>query len=562
MNFRYSGFGLEGRERKLQRFLEVLPGLLTWTILVGMTVLSFAMPLAAGIVIIAFDLYWMLKLLYMTVFLILAYMRLSAEKSTDWMAFAEGLSDIDGLLSRLSARGGAGGLGGKLSRAMRRKELAKAARLGVNMPRAADVYNLVIIPVAKEGREIIEPGIRSIASGAFPPSRIIVALAVEARASSEVKGGVRDLAKEYKGRFFDLLIFEHPDGLPGEARVKGANATFAAKGAKDHLEKRNIPLNNVIVSCFDCDTVVEPDYFSSMTYHFLISPDRTRASFQPVPVYNNNIWDSPGITRVLETGSSFFQLVEATNPEELVTFSSHSMSFKALVEIGYWPVDMISDDSAIFWKAYVHYDGKYRVVPVYVTISMDAVIAESWWKTVKCVYKQRRRWAWGVESFPIITRAFLKKSDIPVLERVKCAVRMLKSHVGWAVWPFLLAVVGWLPALFAGREFSQTVLYYSAPRITRIIFNLAGIALLTSIILSLLLLPKPPKAKHSFLIRIGYALEWLLVPLTVIALSAIPAADAQTRLMFGRYMTFWVTDKTRNGKCGEKCRNNGGDVIK
>ena len=27
------------------------------------------------------------------------------------------------------------------------------------------------------------------------------------------------------------------------------------------------------------------------------------------------------------------------------------MSFTALVEIGYWPVDMISDDSAVFWKA-------------------------------------------------------------------------------------------------------------------------------------------------------------------------------------------------------------------
>ena len=33
------------------------------------------------------------------------------------------------------------------------------------------------------------------------------------------------------------------------------------------------------------------------------------------------------------------------------------MSFKALVEIGYWPVDMISDDSAIYWKAYIHYAG-------------------------------------------------------------------------------------------------------------------------------------------------------------------------------------------------------------
>ena len=70
-------------------------------------------------------------------------------------------------------------------------------------------------------------------------------------------------------------------------------------------------------------------------------------------------------------GSSFSQLTQSTDPSALVTFSSHSMSFKALVEIDYWPVDMISDDSAIYWKAYIHYAGAYTVVPMLVTVSMD-----------------------------------------------------------------------------------------------------------------------------------------------------------------------------------------------
>jgi len=69
----------------------------------------------------------------------------------------------------------------------------------------------------------------------------------------------------------------------------------------------------------------------------MICPDRLCASFQPVPVYHNNIWHVPGFARVVETGSSFYQLIECTNPEKLVTFSSHSMSFKALVEVNYWP---------------------------------------------------------------------------------------------------------------------------------------------------------------------------------------------------------------------------------
>ena len=53
---------------------------------------------------------------------------------------------------------------------------------------------------------------------------------------------------------------------------------------------------------------MEADFFAGLTYYYLTFPDRERASFQPVPVYNNNIWEAPGITRVLETGSSFFQL--------------------------------------------------------------------------------------------------------------------------------------------------------------------------------------------------------------------------------------------------------------
>jgi hypothetical protein len=263
-----------------------------------------------------------------------------------------------------------------------------------------------------------------------------------------------------------------------------------------------------------------------------------------VPVYNNNIWETPGITRVLEIGSSFFQLVEATNPEKLVTFSSHSMSFKALVEVGYWPVDMISDDSAIFWKSFIHYDGRYRVVPMYATLSMDAVVAQTRWKTLVNVYKQKRRWAWGVENFPIVMRAFLRDKNIPFFLKLKTGFKLFEGHISWTTWAFLLTIIGWLPAIFAGREFSHSVFYYSAPRITGTIFHLAAISLITSVILSLYLLPKK-EVSHPVLKRIAFAFQWLLVPLTFIFLSAIPALDAQTRLMLGKYMTFWVTDKVK-----------------
>jgi hypothetical protein len=229
------------------------------------------------------------------------------------------------------------------------------------------------------------------------------------------------------------------------------------------------------------------------------------------------------------------------------------MSFQALVEVEYWPVDMISDDSAIYWKSLIHYDGRYSVIPMYVTLSMDVVGADTFWQTARNVYKQKRRWAWGVENFPIVMRAFLKsgKSDksgksgkIPFYDKFRYIFKLFEGHISWATWGFLLAFIGWFPIIFARGEFTSSVMYYNAPRITQTIFNLALLSLLISIILSISLLPKTD-IRHPLRKKIGHALEWLLIPVILLIFSALPSLDAQTRLMFGRYMEFWVADKTR-----------------
>ena len=112
-------------------------------------------------------------------------------------------------------------------------------------------------------------------------------------------------------------------------------------------------------------------------------------------------------------------------------------------------------------------------------------------------------------------------------------------------------MIGWLPALLVGREFSDSVLYYSAPRITATIFGLASVSLATTIILSLSLLPKRP-VRWSSLATIGHALEWLLIPVISTFFSALPALDAQTRLMRGRNLEFRVSGKGRRREDGWK----------
>ena len=514
MNFCYSKQSLAPGEARLERIFEIIPGLASWTILAGMTVLSVWRPLWAAVIIIVFNLYWVLRLFYVTLFLVLSYLRLSAEAKTDWSKKIHDLGH---------------------------------ATTEPFPPSPDQIVHLVIIPAVKETRQILEPGIKSLLQGKFSPKQILVILAVEERADPAVQRGAEELKSSTQGKFFDFLVITHPDSLPGEARVKGANATYAAKQAAEYFQGRKIPFENVIVSCFDADTVASPDYFACLTYAFMASAHRQRASFQPIPVYHNNIWEVPAFARVLEIGSSFFQLAEATYPEKLVTFSSHSMSFRALVDVGFWPVDMISDDSAIFWKAFIYFDGDYRVIPLYTTLSMDVAEGKNWRQTAVNIYKQKRRWAWGVENFPIVMRAFLKADRISLRKKITHGFKLLEGHLAWSTWAFLLTVVTWLPALLAHREFSSTVIYYSAPRITATIFRLATLSLAATIVLSLSLLPKN-QSRFSFGGNLIHALEWLLVPVIAVFFSAMPALDAQTRLMLGKPMEFWVTDKQKKSK--------------
>ncbi len=544
MDFKYSRDTKSASERRTQRLLEIFPGMLSWAIIIGMLLFSFFLPLVAAVIMIAFLLFWLIRLIYINIFLVLSYIRLEIEKDTDWLERLQGIDRIDYYVKELCAVSQKKGWKNKFSCRMHCRQLVNLKKSKNSPPLSKDIYHLVIIPVIREGREILEPGVVAIKENDYPCERMIIVIALEDSAKDEIKKEIKVLQDKYRSFFLDFLVVSHPAGLPGEARVKGANVTHAAKACALELAKLKIPYENVLVSCFDSDTIASSNYFSCLTYHFMITPDRTKASYQPIPVYHNNIWQVPGFARIIDIGTSFFQLIESTNPKTLVTFSSHSMSFFALRQIGYWPVDMISDDSAVFWKAFIYYDGNYQVVPIYTTVSMDIASGRSFVKTFANIYKQKRRWAWGVENFPIVIRAFMKSTKISLYKKISYAYKLLDSFVSWATWSFLLAFGTWLPALFATREFATSTVYYTAPRIRAIMFELASLGIVICAVISLLLLPRK-KMKYPVFIRIKHALEWFLIPAVVLFLSALPALDAQTRLMTARYMEFWVTDKIR-----------------
>ena len=220
MGFRFSGSGLVGKDKTLQRVFEIIPGLTSWTIILGMFFLAVFKPLIAAVIIIAFYLYWLLRLLYITIFLVLSYFRLSAEKTTDWMERVRGVDRLDEYLEELKAKPLEGNLEKRTSLFCHRKDLEALKKAGGVRPLSKDIYHVVIIPVVKETRDVVEPGIKSLAEGTFPSEKMLVVLAQEERASDGVKAGVRGILDDYKGKFFDMLVITHPDGIVERPRLK------------------------------------------------------------------------------------------------------------------------------------------------------------------------------------------------------------------------------------------------------------------------------------------------------------------------------------------------------
>ncbi len=538
------------RGHRLQRVFEVIPGILTWFTLVGMFVFSFLIPVWIAVFIIAFDIYWLYRTIYISTYSILAFRKMNKHKMIDWMEACRKINNPENFLAEINER--IKNLKNKRKskleiRALEElaKEIKAVAKYKEKFMDWRDIYQVVMLPTANENPEIIEPAIQAVADSSFPNNRFIILLATEEREDEKKRNHkINYLKKKFEGVFFDFLATVH-NVAPGEMKAKASNTTYAAKYLKKYLEEKNIPLERVILSNFDCDTVAHPEYFAALTFKYITDPSRLRFAYQPLPMYHNNIWDTNAFVRIIVTGSSFWHMVEAMRPEHMVTFSSHSEPFQTIVDVDYWPVNVISEDSIIFWKGYVYFDGNYRVKPIYLPVSLDAVLADTYWHTIKNQYKQKRRWAYGIENFPLLARAFLANKKIPLRKKARHLFTMLEGHWSWATNSFIIALLGWLPVIIGGSEFNESVLAHNLPYITRYLMNAALVGLVVSMFLSLMLLPPRP-ARYSRKKYIYMFLQWVLVPITAPLLGALPAVDSQTRILFGRYFgEFWVTEKVR-----------------
>lgn len=487
----------------MRRLWEIIPGFTTWVTIIGLLILAFINSHILAVIILIYSIFWLIKVFLMTGYLVAGYFSYKRDVTIDWFS-----------------------------------------KLKKDFPRSwRRLHHLIIIPTYKEDISILRHNLQAIVDSDYPNDRLIVILAFEAREEG-VEAKMSQLTYEFEHKFAHLMTTIHPANIPGEVKGKGPNITWAARQFLPVLNKLCLDPENVITTTLDADSRVDRRYFACVSWEYLNDPDPVHKSFQPLPMYFNNIWQIPMLTKATNLGSSFWQLNVAMRPQNARNFASHAQSFAALIRTDFWSVTTVVEDGHQFWRTFFAFNGKHLVVPVFVPIYMDAVEGDNLYDSMREQYLQRRRWYWGVSDVPYVFINAWRNRRINWWLKWKLFLQLWESHYSLATQSYFL-MIGWLP-LQVDAQFRQSVLGYNFPTIYRVILFAAWIGMIASMWVASNLVPPRPGKRSVYILTL--IKEWIfapiILPLAGIFFSALPAIDSQTRLMLHKPFTvFNVTKK-------------------
>jgi len=529
----------QGKRAPLYRFLEILPGVISYGAIILLFVLSWLSPVLGAIylfVIIASTLVKAVGVAYRTV---QGYEVIKRAERVDWRSRMEDLEHPHDAYERLHDEN---------SRSYHFEEhvenLKIMAAMGSEYPNPAKTLHAVIMTAYNEGKDVLLPSIKSVVDTTFPNERIIFVLAYEERGGEEMEKTAKELAAEFKGVFKDFILAKHPANMPGEVIGKGPNLTYAGYKFAEYVEKKHLPVDNIIVTSLDSDNHMAKKYLDSVAYEFITHPNRQRLSYQPVSLFMNNIWDAPAPSRVIAVSNSFFNVISTMRPHTLRNFASHSQPFQALKAMDFWSKRTIVEDGHQYWRSLFFFSGDYAVLPIRIPIYQDAVIVETFLKTVKAQFVQVRRWYYGASDIAYVGSKLFVSHDRRIVSFWRLFPkfwRLLDGHITLAMMAPIITFGAWVPMIM--NVSSHTMVAYNLPNIVSIIETVAMIGLAITVLVSFRMLPPRPE-KYRKGRGILMLLQWILIPVTSILYQSIAAFYAQTRLLLGLYMEkFDVTKK-------------------
>ncbi|RJR25930.1 glycosyltransferase family 2 protein [Candidatus Microgenomates bacterium] len=486
------------KARFIQRVLEILPGFVSWNLILFPFWGAFFVPTGVAYFVLLFDIFWFYKSITLAIFATISHLRIEASKKMDWL--------------------------GELK----------------FFPDWKKVHHLVVICTYKEPLYILERTLQSLVDQTLPGNQISIALGFEKREENWQEKAA-ELKRKFRGKFAHIVVSEHTL-IPGETAGKHSNARAAIITAKKQLiDSKKVDPNYCVVYSCDADHVYHPNHFSYLSYKFLDDPHRYERFWQPAIVFYNNFWRLPAPSRVANTFGTIWNIAQLARTDRLINQQNYALSFRLLERIGYWDPDVIPEDWHIFFKAFFSTDGKVEVEPIFLPLSADAAESTSFFKTLHNQYEQFKRWAWGVSDDPYVIKKYFLSKNIPFWDKTIRTLRLIEDHFLWPVNWFIITIGINMPSLI-NKNFSRTALGFNMSKTSSFILTLCLIFLAIIIIIdSKQRPPRPaevPKIK-AYLIPF----EFLLMPIIGFFFTALPGLDAHTRLMLGKYMEYRVTEK-------------------
>lgn len=527
-----------GKRTKLYRFFEILPGLLSYSMIIALFIFSLISPTLGAIYLLIIITITLVKAIGVAVRTVQGYNEIKRAMRVDWH---QRYADLKIPHEKFEI------LRGSSSNAFDFDEHVENLRMlsvaPKDYPNPDSIYHAVIMVAYNEGLDTLIPTVEAVRDTEFPNERIIFIMGYEERGGPEIEQNAKKLKSMFKDTFYDFILVKHPDNLPREIKGKGPNLTYAGHHLAEYVTRKNIPMERVIVTSLDADNRMSEKYLDYVAYEYVVNPERKRMAFQPVSLFMNNIWDASAPMRVIAVSNSFFNVINVKRPHLLRNFASHSQPLDALYEMDFWSKRTIVEDGHQYWRSLFHFRGKYEVLSIKVPIYQDAVIEESFWRTVKAQFVQLRRWDYGASDVAYVGVRMVdrKRRKMPLWLLFPKFWRLLDGHVTLAAMSPIVAFGGWVPRLlnFQSRE----LLTYNLPATVSWIQLFASIGLMITVFISLKMLPPRPK-KYNKIKSIGMVLQWILSPLVAILYQSAAAFYAQTRLLTGNYMEkFDVTKK-------------------
>ena len=488
------------------RLLEVAPGLVTWTLLLAPAwiPLLFASDgaIAVAIAVLVFDVYWFFRSFTVIVGIWSTYFKMRRDMGIDWLA-----------------------------------RCREPVPEGATEP--LSYYHLSIIPTYTEPYRVLEKTVEAILDANYPDELKLVGVItrVTDTPGAENVARLRERYGDRLGGFFHIEDPMEPPLVPG----KSAAMNWGGRDMVKRLGALGYDLSRVLVTDLDSDYRVHREYFGWISYHHARFPLRDSVIWQPVPLFHNNIWEVPTAVRVMSASTSQWQMFLHSRPHRLVAFSSYTCSLRFVHEVGYWDKDVIPEDSRFYWKSFFRFGERFSVRSVWLPIYGDSPQSRDYASTHLSQYNQIKRWAWGITDVPYVLKRFFKHPEIPLGLRIRRFANLFVNHLNWIFLPILLmfgsSVPVWVSVDFSITELGQSLWLYSSMILTTTLCTVVAL-----IVLEALMLPPKPGGWGLHRRLLAYV-QYVSYPVVGLVLSVMPALEAHTRLLLGKYLEYRVTEK-------------------